>query len=126
MSVTNESTYVSFYIPFLPKIGSLHQPSPTVPEATGLCTYRHTLHISMEFHHSVLHIHSHYPTTVISVSAKMWLVLPLWTPYPFVIHWARKCFYPQDLGSIHKQSTTVSLFESSSLHKKSIHTVLFN
>ena len=75
MSVTNKSPYVSFYVIFEQRKGSLHQTSVTTPEAAGLHTSRHSILIGTVAHKGVLYTHSHSPVAVIPVSANMWLVL---------------------------------------------------
>ena len=45
------------------------------PEAEGLHTSCHYLHIGLAVHHGIMYIHFHYPTAVIPVSTNLWLVL---------------------------------------------------
>ena len=71
MSVTNKIPYMSFYMIFVPRKGSLHQPYLMATEAAGLCKYFRPLHIVPAVCHGVLHIHRHSPATVIPVSSNI-------------------------------------------------------
>ena len=74
---------MSFYMVFVPRKGSLHQPSMAVSGVAVLHIYCHPLYISMIVHHSMLHSHSCSTNAVIPVSVNMQLVLIAVTPPPF-------------------------------------------
>ena len=125
MSVTNKTPYVILYVIIVPRKGSLHQPSPKMPGVSGLRTSHHTLCIGLPVNHCMLHIHCCSTAAIIPVSTNMWLVLTAGRP-PLLGHTGQENkLYPQDLDSIHKQSTPTDLFESSPLQKPSTPIVLF-
>ena len=80
MSITNEITYVSFYVIFVPRQGSLHQLSLTAPGVSDLLTSCYNLHIGTAIHRGVLQIHNCSLTYVTTISSNMWLVLTTGIP----------------------------------------------
>ena len=125
ISLTKESPHVSFYVPFVPRQGSLHQPSLTATKVAGFHKSFHPLFIGPEVHHGMLRIYRCYPASVILISAYMWLVMDDGRPPLSVTTAQGKYFYPQYLNSIYKQIIPIGLFVSSHLHKPSTPTVIF-
>ena len=93
MPVNNKSSYVGFYMPFVPRKGSLNQPYLTTPGAAGLLTSHHPFRIAPKIHHVVLHVHHLSTAAVTPLSANMWLVRAAGRP-PFLVPTGQETILP--------------------------------